>query len=64
MADCDPPVFDCLCRVFSYYPVKLGDFVHIGANTVTQAASIGMHVDVGKDCIIVSSCHSYRKMAL
>ena len=39
---------------FNYYPMKVGDHVHIGANTVVEAAQIGNHVEIGKNCIIVS----------
>lgn len=38
---------------FNYYPMKIGDHVHIGANTVVEAAQIGSHVEIGKNCIIV-----------
>ena len=38
---------------FNYYPMKIGDHVHIGANTVVEAAQIGNHVEIGKNCIIV-----------
>jgi acetyltransferase-like isoleucine patch superfamily enzyme len=38
---------------FNYYPMKIGDHVHIGANTVVEAATIGNHVEIGKNCIIV-----------
>jgi len=34
--------------------MKVGDFVHIGANTVVEAATIGNHVEIGKNCVIVS----------
>ncbi|KAJ2928606.1 hypothetical protein H1R20_g8463, partial [Candolleomyces eurysporus] len=37
---------------FNYYPMKIGDHVHIGANTVVEAATIGNHVEIGKNCII------------
>ncbi|KAJ6491807.1 dynactin subunit P25 [Mycena vitilis] len=37
---------------FNYYPMKIGDHVHIGANTVVEAATIGNHVDIGKNCVI------------
>ncbi|KAK4050199.1 hypothetical protein OIO90_005181 [Microbotryomycetes sp. JL221] len=37
---------------FSYYPMKLGDFVTIGANSVVEAASIGNGVEIGRNCII------------
>lgn len=34
--------------------MKIGDHVHIGANSVVEAATIGNHVVIGKNCIIVS----------
>jgi len=34
--------------------MKIGDHVHIGANTVVEAAIIGNHVEIGKNCVIVS----------
>ncbi|CAO1627300.1 unnamed protein product [Parajaminaea phylloscopi] len=46
------PPYKTYKGVFSYYPVKMGDFVHIGANTVNEATNIGTYVDVGRDCII------------
>ena len=39
---------------FNYYPMKIGDHVHIGANSVVEAAQIGNHVEIGKNCVIVS----------
>lgn len=33
--------------------MKIGDYVHIGAGTVVEAAQIGNHVEIGKNCIIV-----------
>ena len=38
---------------FNYYPMKIGDHVHIGANSVVEAAQIGNHVEIGKNCVIV-----------
>ena len=38
---------------FNYYPMKIGDHVHIGANSVIEAATIGNHVVIGKNCIVV-----------
>ncbi|KIJ65964.1 hypothetical protein HYDPIDRAFT_87875 [Hydnomerulius pinastri MD-312] len=37
---------------FNYYPMKIGDHVHIGANSVVEAATIGNHVVIGKNCVI------------
>ncbi|CCL99238.1 uncharacterized protein FIBRA_01253 [Fibroporia radiculosa] len=37
---------------FNYYPMKIGDHVHIGANTIVEAATIGNHVEIGKNCVI------------
>lgn len=34
--------------------MKIGDHVHIGANSVVEAATIGSHVEIGKNCVIVS----------
>lgn len=34
--------------------MKIGDHVHIGANSIVEAATIGNHVEIGKNCIIVS----------
>jgi carbonic anhydrase/acetyltransferase-like protein (isoleucine patch superfamily) len=38
---------------FNYYPMKIGDHVHIGAGSVVEAATIGNHVEIGKNCVIV-----------
>jgi len=40
---------------FNYYPMKIGDHVHIGAGSVVEAAAIGNYVEIGKNCIIVST---------
>lgn len=42
-----------LRSVFSYYPMKIGDFVSIGAGSIVEAASIGNGVEIGKNCIVV-----------
>ena len=34
--------------------MKIGDHVHIGANSIVEAAQIGNHVEIGKNCVIVS----------
>jgi len=36
--------------------MKIGDHVHIGANTIVEAAQIGNHVEIGKNCVIVCCC--------
>jgi acetyltransferase-like isoleucine patch superfamily enzyme len=38
---------------FNYYPMKIGDHVHIGSGSVVEAATIGNHVEIGKNCVIV-----------
>ena len=38
--------------------MKIGNYVHIGANSVVEAATIGNHVEIGKNCIIVSPSRS------
>jgi len=40
----------------NYYPMKIGDHVHIGANSVVEAATIGSHVEIGKNCVIGKFC--------
>ncbi|KEY72073.1 hypothetical protein S7711_00090 [Stachybotrys chartarum IBT 7711] len=37
---------------FTYMPLRIGDHVFIGQNSVVQAASIGNHVLIGKGCVI------------
>jgi dynactin-5 len=41
--------------IFTYYPLKLGDFVFVGADAVVEAASIGSHVHVGAGSVIQKS---------
>jgi len=38
--------------VFSFYPLKIGDFVEIGASCVVEAASIGSFVRIGRNCVV------------
>ncbi|KAI9227757.1 MAG: dynactin subunit P25 [Piptocephalis tieghemiana] len=37
---------------FGYYPMKIGDHVHIGEGSIVEAASIGSFVHIGRNCII------------
>ncbi|BGP18700.1 hypothetical protein JCM10213_006263 [Rhodosporidiobolus nylandii] len=46
------PCYKTYKGVFSYYPMKIGDYVTIGAGSVVEAASIGTGVEIGKGCII------------
>ncbi|KAJ2400738.1 hypothetical protein GGI23_001850 [Coemansia sp. RSA 2559] len=46
------PPYKTYKGVFSYYPLKIGDHVDIGENTIVEAASIGSFVKIGKNCII------------
>ena len=34
--------------------MKVGDHVHIGSGTIVEAATIGNHVEIGRNCVIVS----------
>ncbi|RSH87281.1 hypothetical protein EHS25_003190 [Saitozyma podzolica] len=40
---------------FTFYPVKISDFVHIGPNCIVEAAQIGGGVEIGEGSIIFSS---------
>ncbi|ETS60769.1 hypothetical protein PaG_04677 [Moesziomyces aphidis] len=46
------PPYKTYKGVFSYYPMKVGDHVSVGANTVLEAASVGSHVEIGANCIV------------
>ncbi|ORY73689.1 dynactin subunit p25 [Protomyces lactucae-debilis] len=39
-----------------YWPLKLGDYVHIGEETTIEAANIGSYVHIGKRCQIGNFC--------
>ncbi|KAL8287273.1 hypothetical protein RQP46_003725 [Phenoliferia psychrophenolica] len=51
-----PPYKTYKGRAFSYYPMKIGDFVSIGPKSIVEAASIGNGVEIGKNCIIGALC--------
>ncbi|WVO16128.1 hypothetical protein L204_103795 [Cryptococcus depauperatus] len=38
---------------FTFYPVRIADFVHIGSNCIVEAAQIGNCVEIGEGSIIV-----------
>ncbi|KAJ1853445.1 hypothetical protein GGH12_005075 [Coemansia sp. RSA 1822] len=46
------PPYKTYKGVFSYYPLKIGDHVEIGSNTIVEAAGIGSHVKIGANCVI------------
>ncbi|KAK9491929.1 trimeric LpxA-like protein [Lipomyces doorenjongii] len=35
-----------------YYPLKMGNFVSIGANSIIEAATIGSYVNIGSNCVV------------
>ncbi|KAG6250190.1 hypothetical protein E4U23_001615 [Claviceps purpurea] len=37
---------------YTYMPLRLGDHVFVGQNSVVQAATIGNHVHIGRDCTV------------
>jgi len=37
---------------FTFYPMRIGDYVHIGPGAIVEAAQIGHGVDVGEKAII------------
>lgn len=40
-------------RTFTFYPVRIADFTHIGPNCIIEAAQIGSCVEIGEGSIIV-----------
>lgn len=43
---------------FTFYPVRILDYVHIGAECIVEAASIGSCIEIGERSIIVSHVHA------
>lgn len=39
---------------FTFYPVRIADYVHIGPDCIVEAASLGLGVEIGARSIIVS----------
>ncbi|KAJ1642125.1 hypothetical protein J3B02_001768 [Coemansia erecta] len=46
------PPYKTYKGTFSYYPLKIGDHVDIGENSIVEAASIGSCVVIGKNCVV------------
>lgn len=44
--------------------MKIGDHVTIGEGSIVEAATIGSHVNIGKNCIIVSDKKKERRRRL
>lgn len=40
---------------FTFYPVRILDYVHIGPDCIVEAASIGSGIEIGARSIIVSA---------
>jgi len=40
-------------RLLAYFPLAIGDHVHISSDCVISAATIGSYVHIGKNCVIV-----------
>ncbi|EGD86475.1 hypothetical protein H112_04966 [Trichophyton rubrum D6] len=40
--------------VHSYYPLKMGDHVFVGENSVVEAATVGNHVHIGRNVVVGS----------
>lgn len=40
-------------RTFTFYPVRIADFTHIGPNCIIEAAQIGSCVEIGEGSIVV-----------
>lgn len=40
---------------YTFYPVRVADYVHIGPEAVVEAASIGHGVEIGARAIVVSA---------
>jgi len=38
-----------MCSVFQYLPMKLGDHIYIGSQTIVEAAQIGSYVSIGSN---------------
>lgn len=47
------PPYKVYKGVFSYYPMKIGEYVEIGSDTIIEAAQIGVGVKIGSNCVIV-----------
>ncbi|CCI41378.1 unnamed protein product [Albugo candida] len=37
---------------FTFIPIRLGDYIYIGSDTIIEAAAIGSYVYIGQNCVI------------
>ena len=56
------PPYKTYKSIFSYYPMKVGDYVRVGARSIVEAASLGTGACIGKDCIVVRDSLSLSRL--
>ena len=50
------PPFKLYKNTFSFYPMKIGNYVDIGLNCVLSSSAIGSWVQIGDNCVIGKFC--------